>query len=293
MRFLNDLHFANLNAHCHAGGFFQIGAGGVWDCYPHRFQQNKFYFVQEGSFRMTIENQSYEGVPGRWFFIPAGTAHEYAKDLSSAYAHYWMHFDLLPREVDLFRSLQLPYYVDIPTDGEVAQKFREYTRLRRQTDLPDKIRVKALLLELIADYVQVALPEDVNVSSQMDSQIGAVLEYIHSNIREDLSNTVLSARFHMHPNHFVRFFKQKTGQTPAKYVTSRRMELAKNLLEESKATVAEIMEQVGMSDLSHFSKLFKSCYGCSPRQYRKSLVDAVLIPVLDEETGITEKRIIP
>lgn len=293
MRVFTDLHFANFNAHCHAGGFFQIGAEGVWECYPHRFQQNKFYFVQEGSFRMTIENQSYEGVPGRWFFIPAGAAHEYSKDMSSAYAHYWMHFDLLPREAGLFRSLQLPYYIDIPVDGEVAQKFREYTRLGRQTDLPDKIRVKSLLLELIADYVQVALPEDVSVSSQTDSQIGDVLEYIQSNIRENLSNVVLAGRFHMHPNHFVRFFKAGTGQTPAKYVTTRRMELAKNLLEESKATVSEVMEQIGMSDLSHFSKLFKSFYGCSPRQYRRSLVEAVLIPVLNEETGLTEKRIIP
>lgn len=242
---------------------------------------------------MTIENQTYEGIPGRWFFIPAGAAHEYAKDPSSAYAHYWMHFDLMPREVDLFQSLQLPYYIDIPTDGEVAAKFREYTSLRNRTDLPDKIRVKALLLELIADYVQVSLPEDVRVSSQTDRQIGDVLQFMHSHIREDLSNTALAVRFHMHPNHFVRYFKARTGQTPAKYVTTHRMELAKNLLEESKATISEVMEQIGMSDLSHFSRLFKTYYGCSPRQYRKSLAEAVLIPVLNEETGLTEKRIIP
>lgn len=293
MKFLNDLHFANLNAHGHAGGFFQIGAGGVWDCYPHRFQQNKFYFVQSGRFEMTLEGQRMDGIPGRWFFIPAGAVHEYSNDLSAAYSHYWMHFDLLPHEVDLFRKLELPYYVDIPINGVVAQKFQEYTRLKNSTALADKIRVKALLLELVADYIQVSLPEDVGVAEQTDKQIIAVLEYIRSNIRENLTNSALADRFHMHPNHFVRFFRTKTDSTPAKYVASMRMEMAKNLLEESKLTISEIMDQIGMDDLSHFSKLFKKYYGVSPRKYRESLVDAVLIPVLNEETGITEKRIVP
>ena len=293
MKYLKDLYFANLNAHCHAGGFFRIGAGGVWDCYPHRFQQNKFYFVQEGSFRMTIGGQPYEGKPGRWFFIPAGAVHEYANDVSVPYAHYWMHFDLMPREVDLFWELELPYYIDIPADGVVAQKFKEYTRLKNRTALADKIRVKALLMELVADYIQVALPEDVGVTDQTDNQIIEVLEYIRGNIREDITNTVLADRFHMHPNHFVRFFKRKTDITPAKYIVSLRMEMAKNLLEESKLTISEVMEQIGMDDLSHFSKLFKKHYGASPRRYRQALVDAIMIPVLDEETGITEKRIIP
>lgn len=292
MRYLKDLYFANLNAHCHAGGFFQLGAGGVWDCYPHRFQQNKFYFVMDGRFRITIEDQVIEGVPGRWFFIPAEHFHEYANDTSVAYSHYWMHFDLFPQEGDLFRELNLPYYIDIPTDGVVAKKFNEYTRLKNSNVLADKIRVKALLLELVADYIQVALPEDVGVSYQTDDQIVKILDYIRSNIREDLTNTALADRFHMHPNHFIRLFKSKTDVTPAKYIVSLRMELAKNLLEESKLMISEIMEEIGMDDLSHFSKLFKKHYGVSPRQYRQFLVDAIMIPVLDEETGITEKRII-
>ena len=45
---------------------------------------------------MTLEGQKYEGVPGRWFFIPAQAAHDYSKDISAPYSHYWMHFDLYP-----------------------------------------------------------------------------------------------------------------------------------------------------------------------------------------------------
>ena len=74
----------------------------------------------------------------------------------------------------------------------------------------------------------------------------------------------------MHPNHMIRFFKNKTDQTPAKYVTMQKMEHAKRLLESSELNVTEIMERIGIDDLSHFSKLFKKLYAESPVKYKKN-----------------------
>ena len=52
----------------------------------------------------------------------------------------------------------------------------------------------------------------------------------------------------MHPNHFIRFFKEKTGETPAKYIKARRMETAKRYLEETELSVKEIMLAIGEND---------------------------------------------
>ena len=43
------------------------------------------------------------------------------------------------------------------------------------------------------------------------------------------------------------------------------------VLEETELTVGEIMEQMGIEDICHFSKLFKRYYGDSPRKFREML----------------------
>ena len=52
------------------------------------------------------------------------------------------------------------------------------------------------------------------------------------------------------------------------YVKKVKMETAKRLLESSNLDVSEIAEKVGVYDVSHFCKLFKSFYEKSPTEHR-------------------------
>ena len=75
---------------------------------------------------------------------------------------------------------------------------------------------------------------------------------------------------------FLRFFKKKTGMTPARYIKMRKMETAKQLIEETELSFNEIMHRVGCVDAAHFSKMFKSIYGSSPRAYRQNIRNVVV-----------------
>lgn len=68
---------------------------------------------------------------------------------------------------------------------------------------------------------------------------------------------------------FFKKVKQLTGMTPNEYIRQQRMNVAIELLKDTRLTVAEVAYKVGFEDQYYFSKSFKSYFGISPSQYRK------------------------
>ena len=68
---------------------------------------------------------------------------------------------------------------------------------------------------------------------------------------------------------FHRRFKKATGQAPADYVQTLRIEEAKQLLETSAAPIDEISAEVGYSEPSSFRSAFRKRVGISASAYRK------------------------
>ena len=66
----------------------------------------------------------------------------------------------------------------------------------------------------------------------------------------------------------VRRFKQVTGITPIEYLQKTRIEAAKQLLEQSRHSILEVMLESGYNDLKTFRSLFKKNVGMTPKMYR-------------------------
>ena len=74
-------------------------------------------------------------------------------------------------------------------------------------------------------------------------------------------------------DYFRRCFAEEMGKTPLAYMTSLRIERAKNLLvQRFPISVESVAERCGFSDSFYFSKLFKKHTGLSPLAYRKKYV---------------------
>lgn len=74
---------------------------------------------------------------------------------------------------------------------------------------------------------------------------------------------------------FKREFHEYYHTTPGKWLTQKRLEYAKYLLDTSKKNVSEIADESGFENLTHFSRIFKEKYGLSPIYYRKKTNDAI------------------
>lgn len=266
MKSLQEIYFSNLNAVCNTGGEFLCPPDLSWQVGIHTFEQNKFYFLTDGKCSITVNGREYTARAGQWFFIPAGTPHCYHNLKECSFEKYWMHFDLYP-SADLFSMLDLPFFVNVPENSAVYDLFRQAAKAMQSDSLTDRIYLKTCLLMLIAEYIRLVYPDGVAVEDT-DSRIGQILRFVNSNLDKPLSVNDLAAQFHLNPTHFIRYFREKTGQTPASYIRIRRLETAKRLLESTDMYVSQIIETIGFSDESQFSKQFKKYYSLSPRNYR-------------------------
>lgn len=56
------------------------------------------------------------------------------------------------------------------------------------------------------------------------------------------------------------------------YVTRKKVELSKKMLENTVSSIASVSDTLGFADQSHFSKSFKAMTGLVPSKYRKMLI---------------------
>lgn len=102
----------------------------------------------------------------------------------------------------------------------------------------------------------------------------SLLEEAKSYIQQHFDDTNISlnsvaASVNLSPNHFSSIFSQEMGKTFVEYLTSVRMEKAKELLRTSSMKSAEIAYAVGYKDAHYFSYLFKKNQDCTPKEYRQ------------------------
>jgi AraC family transcriptional regulator len=100
------------------------------------------------------------------------------------------------------------------------------------------------------------------------SKLRRTIDYIQTHLEHELSLVTLATVVQMSPAHFARRFKQATGQTPHQYVMLCRIERAKQLLVETDLSLSDIGSQVGCTDQSHFTALFRRHVATTPRAYR-------------------------
>jgi AraC-like DNA-binding protein len=96
-------------------------------------------------------------------------------------------------------------------------------------------------------------------------------EYIEEHLAEDISLPALAAIADLSPFHFARAFKQSFGLPPHRYLVSRRIEKAKNLLATPALPVTRIGLDLGFGEVSSFTTAFRKHAGLTPTEYRRSL----------------------
>ncbi|MFI3172626.1 MAG: response regulator [Eubacteriales bacterium] len=94
-------------------------------------------------------------------------------------------------------------------------------------------------------------------------------EYIQIHYKKDISLEGISREMDMSPYYFSKLFKEVTGENFIEYVTSIRINKAKELLLEGKVTMKEICLEIGYSDPNYFSRIFKKSVGKTPTEFKE------------------------
>ena len=136
-----------------------------------------------------------------------------------------------------------------------------------------------LAAESLANLLAVHLIRHVSAPRRLErgrdgvlprGRLRAVVEYIEEHLDGSPSLEQMAATAHLSVYHFARQFRAATGLPPHQYVISRRVERAKQLLQEGDLSLAEVAAAAGFADQSKLSHTFKRVVGVSPRQFRRS-----------------------
>jgi AraC family transcriptional regulator len=92
-------------------------------------------------------------------------------------------------------------------------------------------------------------------------------------LASDTSLSELAALCGLSRSHFIRAFKQSTGIPPYRWLLMHRVERAKDLLRETKLSIAEIAVTCGFADQSHLTRVFSKAFGISPGAWRRQWKD--------------------
>lgn len=101
-----------------------------------------------------------------------------------------------------------------------------------------------------------------------DSMVERAQDWLQKNMGRDVTMLHLARAMAVSDRTLLRRFGAATGQTPLGYLQSVRLQAARALLEAGDMTVQSIAAQVGYSDVSSFSRLFRKAVGTSPGAYR-------------------------
>jgi len=147
-----------------------------------------------------------------------------------------------------------------------------HTMLERNLAYVNKVMQIDTQEDLCA-WISMALNEFIElVYSSQDArkmtQIRPAINYIDANFDKPVTLAEIARASHLSVSRLAHLFKEQMGITPIDYVTSVRIERAKELLVGTDQSCTEICFQAGYSNQSYFTRTFKSLVGMTPRQFR-------------------------
>ena len=100
-------------------------------------------------------------------------------------------------------------------------------------------------------------------------QLKRAISFLVDHLEADISLKDIATHVGLSPYHFNRSFKRTTGVSPHRYLTLRRIDRAKDLLEHSRLSVREIAERVGYLGPNQLARAFRKELRTTPSDYRR------------------------
>ncbi|WP_223464229.1 AraC family transcriptional regulator [Pseudomonas sp. GL-RE-26] len=141
------------------------------------------------------------------------------------------------------------------------------------------------------------LPDSIRLTSghQKHQALNSIMLYIEQHFRDSIDQRDLAQRCGMTTFRFSRLFKEANGLGFTDYILDKRMNFAKDLLDNSQMPITSIGYEAGFKDPSYFARAFKQFANCTPSEYRlvrQIRATAAAQQVQDEKTTETLESLV-
>jgi AraC-like DNA-binding protein len=253
--------------------------------YDHRIT-----YVCGGKGSIEVEDIPYSCKKGDLFYWGPEVKYAVHRDTVDPLTLLNIHFDFTPFHKDKkFAPPAVLIQNFIPEMITEKIEFSDMTELNCPFHIMDYYQGESGLLQIIEEYkmkkifylqningmllsflISLARYLSVEKNKKKDSHKIAeqVINYIHAHYNEPLTNSDISKVFNFHPNYINRLIHSYTGISLHQYVLNVKLHKASEMLHSSSVSITKIAQELGFSDISHFSKAFKNKLGYNPTEIR-------------------------
>lgn len=232
--------------------------------------------IERGRLYIEEAHHRYSLSKGHYIVLEPGLVHRgYQEDVVS---YFWLQCSgsalqatTMLSDKDKKHDVQLHQNIVFPKTGQIVSaqlqdSFKHYLNDHIGDSPYRLLRLKSHLALILSELGELTRATPVDSNSIL---CDAVKQYVWN--RPEVNHRVedIAAGMNMNADHLNRVFRKHHGVSIKQFVLNYKTWMAKNLLEESSKSLAEISELLGFSDQFHFSKVFKARVGISPIKHRQ------------------------
>ena len=244
----------------------------------HSHDFYELYFYVSGNVTYYIENETYYLSKGDILIIPPGKLHRTVIGEGGLYDRYvlWLYPNRISEDDGLRALTETAESLAnekntrlVSYDGhelifmkelfeKLCEEFRE--------DRPYSYEICRSCVTLILREVCSALSSAPVKAAEREELISRVISRLNADIAAAPSLDELSSEFYISKYHLAHKFREYTGTTVHRYILMKKINTAKELLENG-AQTSKVCELCGFSTYSNFYKAFTKITGSSPKKY--------------------------
>lgn len=256
------------------------------DCHWHYHPECELLLVQEGRLDIDVDGETYEMNAGDVVILGSMQLHS-DRTIDVPLDYIVLQFDL-----QSFFDQSTISYLQYFNESKVPLSMMNYifrSNAKARADAADCIRqiheeaqrkdsgyelavnmlIKRLLLILIRNDEQGLLAGQDRMER---IRLKPVLDYVETRIDDRIAVEDACRLANMSYYYFVKFFKKIMGMSFTEYVNFRKIKRAEQLLLTRDMSVSEIGDQIGMTNMAHFYKMFKRFNGYSPKEFQRKML---------------------
>lgn len=268
----------------------------MWPGVEHSHDYVQIWYVREGECEHIVQNKKYVLKKNEFFLIPpfiehkVGFKNQYCKIIACDFPLQILTEDNMffcqmceVENQDVIKKSFLEEVKKVRPKCAVGAKWgpiienslKKMLMIYTERSRFYSIELKASLIYLMLEIFRIEKMEASDKkkkNKEYFDDINKIKLYISGNILKKIYIKELAARAKMSVSSFCSYFKKYTGQTVVDFINDLRIEQAKGLLMETNMSVFEICINSGYNDLAYFTRAFKKHTGCTPSQFRKSII---------------------
>jgi AraC-like DNA-binding protein len=218
-----------------------------------------FVYFTEGEVTYKFDTHELKVSADNIIFLPKGSVYEMHIDKKSKYicVDFCFEKSRYVRRADAYKNLP----------SSVQNEFSKLFYNQYRSEPWCKAEAFSSLYNIYAQ----ALRSKYKSYSKSSKKTTDAIRYILENYTEpSLSVSSISNYVGISETHLRRLVKSKLNMSPIQYITSLRIEKAKNMLISSNCMISEIASFCGFLDQYYFSREFKAAVGISPTDFKKA-----------------------